>query len=100
MSSPNKNSQRKEVIFKSSIFLSLLLFSILIASYLARGTPPITSDAAATRYQGNRTVAAFSYGTIDKFENAYNTKNSGDGVPWKNYGAKFNFKGTSITHTN
>ncbi|MBQ2319929.1 MAG: hypothetical protein II374_01155 [Lachnospiraceae bacterium] len=96
MSSPNKNPKRKEVIFKSSVFLSLLLFSILIASYLARGTPPQTTDAAATRYQGNRTVAAFSYGTMDKFKNAYNTKNSGDGVPWKNYGAKFNFKGTKL----
>ena len=96
MSSPNKNPQRKEVIFKSSIFLSLLLFSTLIASYLARGTPPQTTDAAATRYQGNRTVAAFSYGTMDKFKDAYNTKTSGDGVPWKNYGAEFNFKGTKL----
>lgn len=83
MSSPNKNSQRKEVIFKSSIFLSLLLFSILIASYLARGTPPQTTDAAELNQ-----YYAYSYDTADKL--AAKLKSSATdhyGRTWKSYGA-------------
>ena len=83
MSSPNKNPKRKEVIFKSSIFLSLLLFSILIASYLARGTPPQATDAAELNQ-----YYAYSYDTADKLAAKLNSSAKDHyGRAWSSYGA-------------